>query len=177
MKNFDFKRRSLFSFGPHLAGLVFMAIGLFTMVSPAIMQSDSSLEKASVVGASAFLLGLVVVTSYGGSLIDFERKRMREYFCLCGFRIGQWTALPDIKRISVVPVSYRVTNTPNGITPTLSRQVSGYRALLYASGTKPELAFDYPTKERAITDTRILSANLNAILELKLTERDGIFSG
>src|SRR5690554_3798894 len=113
MKNYNFKRRSLFS-GPHLLGVIFIAVGLFAIVSPAIFTSGSSLEKSFYVGAVAVILGSIIVSSYGGTEIDFRKNRVKDYFSILGYRFGEWAALPAIKKISAISVNYHATNTPNG---------------------------------------------------------------
>ena len=57
MNSFNFKRRNLAS-GPHLLGVLLISV-----------------DKALVVGIRAIILGLVIVSAYSGTLIDFTEKR------------------------------------------------------------------------------------------------------
>ncbi|QCR21634.1 hypothetical protein [Pontibacter sp. SGAir0037] len=62
MNYFNFKRRSLFS-GPHLLGFLFIAVGIFSIVSPAIFANDTSFERALVVGAVAAIFGAMIAST------------------------------------------------------------------------------------------------------------------
>lgn len=166
MKHYNFKRRSLFS-GPHLLGMLFVAAGILSIVSPAIFKSDSSIERAFYVGAAAIIIGTIIVSSYGGTVIDFNKKSVRDYFSVLGFQFGEWTALPNIKRIAVISVNYKASNTPNGISPTWSGTVTDYRVCLYSGNTKPVLSFAYSDEDRAVKAAKLLSAKLDAICELR----------
>ena len=68
MNNFNFKRRNLVS-GPHLLGSLLIMAGLFALVSPVFIKNESSMERVLGVGVGAIILGLVIVSSYGGTLI------------------------------------------------------------------------------------------------------------
>lgn len=166
MKNYDFKRRSLLS-GPQLLGLLFIAVGLFAIVSPAIFKSESSLERSLYVGAGAIILGSLIVSSYGGTVIDFNKKKVKDYFSVLGYRFGEWTALPNIERIAVISFNYKATNTPNGISPTWSGTVIDYRVLLYSENPTPIISFVFSNKERAVKEANLLSTNLNTVCELR----------
>lgn len=169
MNSFNFKRRSLVS-GPHLLGTLLIVAAVFAFVSPVIFTIDSSAERVVGVGVGAMLLGLVVLSSYGGTLIDFTGKRMKEYVSICGYKIGEWTALPVILTVKVVSSSYRSTNTPNGISPTLSGRVTDFRALLYSNAPTPVLSFVYSNRAAAVKQATRLASNLNADLVLSLPD-------
>ncbi len=169
MNKFNFKRRNFIT-GPHLLGLALVVAGLFALVSPMFLKSESSLEKITVVGAGAILIGLIVVSSYGGTLIDFTKKKVKEYSSVCGYKFGEWTALPVITTVKVISTSNKSTNTPNGISPTLSGKTTDFRTLIYSSDPKPLLSFTYSNRKNAINDAERLATRLNAVLELNLPE-------
>jgi hypothetical protein len=166
MNHYNFKRRSLFS-GPHLLGLLFVAAGILSIISPAIFKSDNSLARAFYIGAAAIILGTIIVSSYGGTVIDFNKKRARDYFSVLGYQFGEWTALPNIERIVVISVNYKASNTPNGISPTWSGTVTDYKVFLYSENSKPVLSFVFSDEEHAVNAANLLSANLNAFCELR----------
>ena len=87
MKHFDFKERNLIS-GPHLLGLLLVFTGFFVLVSPAFLSSGSSIEKVLAVGMCSVIIGLLIVLTYKGTLIDFEEKKFKKVFFHC--RIQVW---------------------------------------------------------------------------------------
>ncbi|WPP50813.1 hypothetical protein [Catalinimonas niigatensis] len=166
MKNFDYKRRKLFSIGPHLIGLLFITAGLFAIASPVIFKSEIEPEKAILVGAAAITIGLMVVTSYSGTTFNFEEKKVKEYTSFCSYKIGEWSSLPDILLVKVVSHSYHATNTPNGISPTFSGYVNVYKVLLYANHPTPEFSFLYASNAQAMKEAKLLATHLHAELEI-----------
>ena len=167
MKNFNFKRRNLFS-GPHFLGTLLLLAGVVAFVSPAILKSQASLEKTYTVGAIATILGLIIISAYSGVLIDVVEKRVKEYTSICGFKFGQWASLPAIKTINVTSKQQKNTNTPNGISPTLSGTIVTFQTLLWSEKTTPEFIFTYTKKSRATQAAHYLADGLQATLEVKL---------
>ncbi|MEM7551570.1 MAG: hypothetical protein AAF363_17940 [Bacteroidota bacterium] len=171
MNNFNFKKRNLFS-GPHFLGTLLIFIGLFSLVSPLFLKSESSMERIIDVGIGAIVIGLIIVTSYGGTLIDFEKKRFKEYSSISGYKLGEWKNLPTILTVRVISKSYISTNTPNGISPTLSGKVTDFKTLLYSNDSKPIFSFMLSGKKRAIRQAKNLASNLNADLVLETPEEN-----
>jgi hypothetical protein len=169
MKNFDFKRRNLAS-GPHLLGALLIIAGLFVFVSPVFLKSESPLERVLGVGLGALIVGFVIVFSYSGTLINFTENRFKEYSSVCGYKFGAWTTLPVILTVKVVSVSYISTNTPNGISPTLSGRVTDFKTLIYSNTANPVLSFIYSDRDKAVKHARRLAYNLNADLVLNISE-------
>jgi hypothetical protein len=166
MKHYNFKRRSLFS-GPHLLGLLFVAAGIFSIISPAIIKSDSSLERAIYIGTAAIILGTIIVSAYGGTVIDFNKKRVKDYFSVLGYQFGEWIALPTVERIAVNPVNSVASNTPNGISPTWSGNMTYYKVFLYSDNSKLKFSFEFSDEERAVKTAKLLSEKLDAVYELR----------
>ena len=150
-----------------MLGLIFIAVGLFTVISPTIITSDSSFERSIYVGAGAIVLGSMIVSSYGGTEIDFNQKRVKENSSFLGYQFGEWAALPDVKRIAVITRNYKATNTPNGISPTWSGIVTDHKVFLYSENPKPIISFVFSNKEHAVEAAKLLSANLDAVCELR----------
>ncbi|MFA0962155.1 hypothetical protein AB9P05_10130 [Roseivirga sp. BDSF3-8] len=168
MANFNFKKRSLGS-GPHLLGILLILAGLFALASPLFLKSDSSLEKVLAVGIGAVVIGLFIVSLYSGTLIDFTHNRFKEYQSIGGYRFGEWVALPDISCVKVISRSYKSTNTPNGISPTLSGRVTDFKTLIYSDSSEPVLSFEYANKDKAVKHAKQLAADLNADLVLNIS--------
>ncbi len=167
MKDFNFKKRKLFS-GPHLLGTLLIIAGSFALVSPVFLKSGSSLERVLVVGIGAIIIGLLIAASYGGTLIDFTQKRFKEYVYIGGYKSGEWIALPDISKIKVISASYLSTNMPNGISPTLSVKVTDFKILIYSNSHKPVFSFKYSNMDKAVKHAKRLAADLNADLDLDI---------
>jgi len=163
MINFNYKRRNLLS-GPHLAGSLLIIAGLIALLSPLFIINGSSIERAYLVGAGALIIGLVIISSYGGTIIDFSNKKFKDYFSICGFKYGEWTSLPVIKHVTVVSISYISKNTPNGISPTLSGKVTDFRTLLYSDKGDPAFSFIYSDRERAVKQAKYLACSLDVNL-------------
>lgn len=166
MEKFNFKRRRLYS-GTHLLGLIVIAAGLFSVVSPTVFRSNTSLEKSFVVGAIAIILGFILVSSYGGTRIDFNKKMVKDYYAVLGYQVGEWAGLPTIKKVAVVTINYKATNTRNGVSPTWSGTVTEHKVLLYSGSPTPEFSFSYSAKEPALEAAKLLAARLNTVCEIK----------
>lgn len=171
MKNFNFKKRNLVS-GPHLLGTLLIIEGLFALTSPTFLKSASSLERIIAVGIGAIAIGLLIISSYSGTLIDFTQKRLKEYLSIGGYKFGKWMTLPDILKIKVISTSYISSNTPNGISPTLSGKVTDFKTLIYSNSSKALLSFEYSNKDKAVKHAKRLAADLNADLVLEIRERE-----
>lgn len=165
MKNFNYKRRNLFS-GPHILGSLLIIVGLFALMSPLLFENGSSMERTLVVGIGAIILGLIIVTSYGGTIIDFEGNRFKEYSSICGYKVGKWTRFPKISSIKVKSFTFASTNIPNGISPTLSRKITIFKIQMYSNAPKPVFSFVYSNRDRAVKQAKTLANNLNADLVL-----------
>jgi hypothetical protein len=170
LRVFNYKIRSLFS-GPHLLGSLLILAGFIAFASPAILESESSLEKIIGVGAGAVILGLLIISSYSGTLIDLTGKRYKDYQSIGGYKLGEWNTLPDILKVRVISDSYLSTNTPNGISPTLSGKVTRFRISLYSSGSEPVHSFLYSNRKKAIKEANLLASNLNADLILGIQDK------
>lgn len=171
MKNFNFKNRNLVS-GPHLLGTLLVLAGVFALASPTFLKSGSSLERVLVVGIGAIMIGLLIISSYNGTQIDFKRKRFREYFSVGGYKFGEWIALPDILKIKVISNSFLSSNTSNGISPTLSGKVTRYHTFIYSNSSEPLFSFEYSKMDEAVRQAKRLAGDLNADLVLNIPEME-----
>ncbi len=171
MKNFNFKKRD-FASGPHLLGILLILAGVFALVSPMFLKSGVSIERVLAVGIGALIIGLLIVSSYGGTLIDFSQKRFKDYTSIVGYKYGEWMTMPDIVTIKVTSSSYRSTNTSNGISPTLSGKVTDFKIFLYANSPQPIFSFEYSSKRKAVKKAQRLAADLKADLVLNISGQD-----
>ena len=126
------------------------------------------MERALGVALAAIILGLVIVSSYDGTLINYTEKKFKEYSSVCGYKFGSWTSLPVIRTVKVVSSSYMSTNMPNGISPSFSGKVTDFKTLVYSDAAKPVLSLVYSNREKAVKQARSLASNLNADLVLSI---------
>ena len=165
---YSFKRRFLFSIGPHLLGLIFMVVGIFTLASPWFIKSDATVTKSLLVGISFILFGLVTVTSYSGVFFDFKENTFQRYYSFAGFRSGQRQALPLLKLVKVFPHTFKGSPISNGVNPTPTLTVTQYVVALYAEQAKPIIALEYNNKNLALEGAKVISDGLKVELEVKL---------
>ncbi|MEO9870722.1 hypothetical protein [Ekhidna sp.] len=163
MTQFNYKNRNLLS-GPHLLGVLLIIAGLFALSSPLFMLVGGSSERVFGVGIGAILIGIGIVTSYEGTKIDFSKKRLKEYLSICGYKRGEWSDLAEIMKISIASKNYRTSNTPNGISPTISGISTHYEMLL--STSSHEYRFLYQNETKAIKDAKKLASGLNVSLDI-----------
>ncbi|SHO59577.1 hypothetical protein [Algoriphagus zhangzhouensis] len=165
MSEFNFKNRNLFS-GVHLLGILLLVAGLFALVSPLFLSSGSSMTKIISVGTGSCFIGLLIIFTYSGTLIDTSKNRFKEYVSIIGFRMGSWQDLTEIREIKVVSTTRIQRNIPNGISPTLSGKVTEHRILLYSDSDRPVFSFNYSNQTKAIEKARFLADGANSELIL-----------
>ncbi|GAA5022618.1 hypothetical protein GCM10011506_00540 [Marivirga lumbricoides] len=167
MNYFDFKKRNLIS-GPHLLGVILIFAGLVALISPAFIKSEPDLARILGVGFGAIIIGFVIIFSYTGTYIDFSEKRFKEYTSIGGYKMGEWDVLPAINTVQVTSSTFKVTNTPNGISPTLSGKVTDFKVRLFSNKSQADFCFVYSSRKRAIKSAEVLVSHLNADLLVHL---------
>lgn len=170
MNSLNFRNRNLIS-GPHLLGTLLISAGLFALVSPTFLESGSSMERVLAVGIGAIIVGLLIITSYGGTMIDFTQNRFKEYQSVVGYKFGEWNTLPEIIKVKVISNSYISSNTPNGISPTFSGKVTEFKILIYSKPSVPVLSLVSSYEDKAVKYAKDLASNLNAELVLNIQEK------
>jgi len=166
---YNFRSRSFFYIGPHLLGLIFIAVGFFTVVSPLFMPGDNSVNKAILVGSGAIIFGGMVITSYPGTFFDFKNNRYKTYYAWVGYKVGKWKTLPPLKLVKVFPYTFKGDLTPNGINPTPTIQFTRYIVALYSDQPKPVLALEYTKRNEALEGGKMISDETNATLNIQLS--------
>lgn len=166
MKYFNHQKRDLTS-GPHLIGLILVFAGAFALLSPTLFAVGSSMQRVIMVGLGAILIGLFILVTFEGTLIDVAGRRFKEYTSIGGYKWGEWTALPEIANIKVTSVTYQSTNTPNGVSPTLSGKITEHSIMLYADEHASLLSFNYSNKHKAVKQAKSLAAELKVALTIE----------
>lgn len=167
MDIYHHKKRQLFS-GPHLLGMLFILAGIFSLVSPYLIE-DTSADRSLYIGIGGIGFGLMVVSTYSGILIDFKGKRVKQYNAILGCKLGNWTKLPQITSVRLVTDRYEATNMANGVSPTLSGEVTDYVAFLCNPAGEPELSMVYTREEKAIRDVTAIAEQFNTEPEFLVT--------
>lgn len=164
MSGFNYKNRNLFS-GIHFLGILLLFAGLFALVSPLFLSSGSSMTKIISIGTGSCFIGLLIIFTYSGTLIDTSKNQFKEYVSIIGSRMGSWQDLPEIREIKVVSFTRNQGNIPNGISPTLSGKVTEHRILLFTDSDRPVFSFSYSNQTKAIKQARFLAVGMNSELD------------
>ncbi|GAB5528149.1 MAG: hypothetical protein Roseis2KO_60210 [Roseivirga sp.] len=167
MDIYHHKKRALFS-GPHLLGMLFILAGAFSLISPYIIENTEA-DRSLYIGIGGISFGLMVVSAYGGTLIDFKKRRVKQYSSFLGYKFGNWAELPEIASVRLVTDRYEATNIANGISPTLSGEVTDYVVFLCNPAGEPELTMVYTREEKAIRDVRTIAEQFNTQPEFLMT--------
>ena len=176
MKKYNFKYKSLSIDGPysngfHLLGLILLPVGVFLLIAPVFIEGLESLERSLFVGIGALVLGLIILSTYGGVMVSFQDRKIKEYYSFCGYKTGEWLPLPEQMSTELRSFSYKSTNTPNGISPTLSGKITEYRTFLYSGDSvDPVVYLRYTNQAQAIREAKLLSTHLEADLTIPFAE-------
>ncbi len=135
--------------GLRLLGGFLLLIGLIALGTPVFLEVDTPFSKFLMASAVPLVFGLFLISTYSGTLIDFGAKKSKAYQSVLWIKFGEWQNLPKIENAELIHYTYLERNTPNGISPTLSREITVYKCVLLAEGRK-FLVFDYPKESQAI---------------------------
>ncbi len=135
--------------GPNLFGVILILMGVIVLIFPQFFDVNTPYNKVLMVSGIPLMVGLFLISTYSGTLIDFDANRYKEYQSILWFKIGDWQSLPKIENAELIHHTFLQRNTPNGISPTLSRQVTIYKCVLIAENQK-FMAFDYTKEAEAI---------------------------
>ncbi|MEB2773941.1 hypothetical protein SYJ56_01395 [Algoriphagus sp. D3-2-R+10] len=161
MPQFIHKNQSHWS-GFHLIGVLLISIALIIWVTSYLIDNKTDpLTLYTIIGIS-FLLGLLSLSTFTGTLIDFEGNKFKEYQSIFWIKFGEWQELAKIEHAELILHSFRRTNIPNGISPTLSREITIYKCVLVAGGTK-FISLDFAREKEAIKALQALKSGLGIV--------------
>jgi hypothetical protein len=152
MKNskiYTYRNSSASISGPRLLGFLLAGAGLLVLISPWIIASGSSIEKTIVVGLTANLIGLILISLSSGILLDFGGNRIKHFQNVAWMKFGDWEKIPQVKEIELIHHSFRSKNIPNGITPTMSGKMTMYKCVL-KSDQEVILSLDFLKEKEAV---------------------------
>lgn len=166
MNSLNYKRRNLFS-GPRLLGVLFLLAGITLLVAPSFIESLETTSRTLWIGISAIVFGLFVASTQSGTFISFDELRLKEYTLILGFKQGEWVDISDVSTVGIRTETSRTTNTPNGISPTLSSNTTHHWVHMYSSNNTLIHSILYDKQELALEHSKLIAAKLNAELNLK----------
>ncbi|WP_208110523.1 hypothetical protein [Algoriphagus boseongensis] len=132
-----------------LAGSILILMGMVVFIVPFFHEVETDPSKIVLVGGIPFLSGIVLISTYSGTTIDFEKKQLKKYQSILWFKLGKWENLPRIETAELVHYTYQSRNTPNGISPTISAEITTYKCVIKLEGKKLQV-FDYANEKDAI---------------------------
>lgn len=159
---------TLFS-GPHLLGMLFTLAGTFSLISPYLIE-DTSANRSLYIGLGGIGFGLAILSIYGGTLINFKGKKIKEYHAVLGYKFGEWKDLPDITSVRLIAHSYEDTNISNGISPTLSGEVTDYLGVLCNQEEEPVVSLLFTREKKAIAEINKIADQLGITPDFLLAD-------
>lgn len=147
--------------GPHLLGVLLVLAGLLGVVSPYLFQIGIEPERAQLIGGVFAFIGLFIAGTFSGTLIDGEEKKIKDYTSILGIKLGEWETLPKIGAIKLLKKTIKQSDTPNGISPTLSGKVTYFVISLIPEGEeKSNYTFTYSHEKKANKQAQLLAQEL-----------------
>lgn len=162
-----YNRKSGYVFGGASSfWFVFVAMGLSIWLSPLYVEQEHSLARTLLTGLIPLLLGFFLRFTYYGTQIDYDKKKIKAYTAVLGYKTGDWNALPHFKKLRFTSNSINSRNTPNGISPTLRHTGIVYSIALFSNAATPDYVIKTENKAEALQDAKVLSD----MLQLKIEE-------
>lgn len=137
--------------GIKTAGKVVILMGLIVLAVSFLIEVETPIYKVFMVGGGAVIIGVVMISTSEGTLIDFEANKFKAYQSILWIKFGEWQSLPIIENAELIHYTYTESNFPNGISPTISWNATVYKCVLVVGGKK-FMVFDY------LKDTDAISA-------------------
>lgn len=136
-------------------GGILILTGLIVFIIPFFVDVETAFSKVLLVSGIPSVLGVIIISTYGGIIIDFEAHKLKKYHSIFWIKRGKRQSLPEIENAELIHHTYIETNTPNGISPTLSGEVTVYKCVLLVNREK-FLVFDYSREKDAVTALDII---------------------
>lgn len=160
MDYYNFQNRN-FSSGPHLLGAIMIFAGLFVLTTPYFLVITTEVSKVYWLSGSTLSIGLMITSSYKGTLINFQNRKVKEYTSFLGYKFGTWNSLPQLVGLKLTAKERTTTNVANGISPTWSGKVKFYNLVLLDNHHRPGFTFTFTSKKKAEKHGQILVSGLD----------------
>ena len=117
------------------------------------------------VGLLFVVVAAITLTTHEGIEIDFSGKRIRIYTGVTGIRFGSWHGLPDVDRLTLVPVrkTYTVYGSRTGKSTDYRQQT--FEVHLYPQGSRDHYVVSAGKRDAAKADASLLSEQLLVLHE------------
>ncbi len=135
--------------GYRLAGIILILMGMIVLAVPFFLEVETEPSKIILVGGIPIVLGIFLISTYSGTLIDFEARKIKKYQSILWIKLGHWQKLPLIQNAELIHYTYQHQNLPNGISQTLSSEITTYKCVLTLEG-REFIVFDYQKEQDAI---------------------------
>lgn len=122
---------------------------MIVLTVPLLGEEDTAFIEVFLVSGVPMIIGVFMISTYSGTLMDFEANKSKEYQSILWFKFGEWQNLPKIENAELIHYTYFKRNTPNGISPTLLGEITVYKCVLLVEGKK-FMVFDYSKETDAI---------------------------
>lgn len=161
MKNFQHVNQSFWTRGSSIPGVISLLAGTGVLLSP-LFGVEASL-KIWLVGGITVILGLLILSTFSGVEIDFDKKRFKKFDQIAGWKFGQWEDLSGVNRLDVIQHEYRSSNIPNGVSPTLSGIVLVHK-LVFLSPDHVILELDHSSSQKAAESLEKIKKGLGLLV-------------
>lgn len=135
--------------GFRLGGIILILMGMVVYAVPSFIEVETEASKILLVGGIPIVLGIILISTYSGTQIDFETHKIKKYQSMLWVKIGKWEHLPRIENAELIHYTYQLRNLPNGISPSLSSEITTYKVVLTLEGWE-FMVFDYTKEKDAI---------------------------
>ncbi|MEM9856576.1 MAG: hypothetical protein AAF843_04450 [Bacteroidota bacterium] len=160
MPNFNYNTRDLSS-GIHLLGVILIFSSLFVLLTPHLFEYTVSLSSVYWLSGVSFLIGICIISTYSGTIIHLRDRKIKEYSAFMGFQFGKWQALPTLSHVRHTTQKRKVTNFTNGVSPTLSGNVTFHYIILLNIENEPVYTFSFSKEKKALKKLNQLAEGLN----------------
>ncbi|WPR74932.1 hypothetical protein [Algoriphagus sp. NG3] len=147
-QGFNHPNTSIWSRG-RFFGIVLIGMGLVVLLTPLFVKVETQALQIGLVAGIPLVIGFFLVSTFTGTHIDFRNNRFKKYQSVLWFRFGDWQELPKISKAEIVHHTFLKRNVPNGISPTLSLQVTVYKCVLLSEDAKL-LVLEFTREKNAI---------------------------
>jgi hypothetical protein len=137
-------------------------MGLIVLIIPVFQEVETPLSKILWVGGIPLFLGLGLVSTFSGTVIDFEKKRIKKYQSIFWIKTGQWKPMPKVEHAELIHYTDLHRNLPNGISHTVATEITTYKCVLKMEGEKL-LVFDFAKESEAIAGLEIILKALDRL--------------
>ena len=148
-----------------LIGILFVLAGLLSIASPYFMEEAGSGGRSLWVGIAFISIGVLVNSLFKGVLVDLADKRFKLYQSVLGLKSGNWESLDKAKSVRLIQITEHSTNLPNGISPTLSGNITDFHVVVISKDEQALFSMSYSSEQKAREVAKSLASGLDITFE------------